>query len=103
MTRLGGDPLGEAIRRMRAGEVRVDPGYDGEYGRITLFAPGEAKDLEPQELLFRESAAPRRRQPRSQRPTQPGAASGRDAGPKRGPLQGAARGLERTEVIARGV
>ncbi len=33
--------LVEAIRRMRAGEVLREPGYDGEYGRIHVFAEGE--------------------------------------------------------------
>ncbi|MET0135983.1 MAG: UvrD-helicase domain-containing protein [Kibdelosporangium sp.] len=31
----------EAIDRLRAGQVRCDPGFDGEYGTITVFAPGE--------------------------------------------------------------
>ncbi|SNS73973.1 TIGR00375 family protein [Streptosporangium subroseum] len=35
-------PLAEAIRRLRRGEVVRDPGYDGEYGVIRLFEPGEA-------------------------------------------------------------
>ncbi|ROO52564.1 uncharacterized protein (TIGR00375 family) [Micromonospora sp. Llam0] len=39
--RVGGELLGEAITRLRRGEVRRVPGYDGEYGVITLFAPGE--------------------------------------------------------------
>lgn len=33
--------LTEAIRRLRAGDVRRDAGYDGEYGTISLFEPGE--------------------------------------------------------------
>ncbi|MFY1635407.1 UvrD-helicase domain-containing protein [Solwaraspora sp. WMMB335] len=39
--RAGGELLGEAIGRLRRGEVRRVPGYDGEYGVITLFAPEE--------------------------------------------------------------
>ncbi|MEV7013087.1 endonuclease Q family protein [Streptosporangium sp. NPDC051022] len=35
--------LGEAIGRLRRGEVVREPGYDGEYGVIRLFAPGELK------------------------------------------------------------
>jgi ATP-dependent DNA helicase UvrD/PcrA len=31
----------EAISRLRAGRVRCDPGFDGEYGTISMFAPGE--------------------------------------------------------------
>ena len=37
----GGAVLAEGIRRMRAGEVRAQGGYDGEYGVIRLF-DGEA-------------------------------------------------------------
>ena len=41
LQRAGGEVLAEAIRRLRAGEVHRTPGYDGEYGVIRLFAPGE--------------------------------------------------------------
>lgn len=34
-------PLGDAIDRLRQGEVIREPGYDGEYGTIRLFEPGE--------------------------------------------------------------
>ena len=39
--RAGGSPLREAIARLRRGEVIRDAGYDGEYGTIRLFQPGE--------------------------------------------------------------
>ena len=32
--------IAEGILRMRRGEVQVEPGYDGEYGKVTIF--GEA-------------------------------------------------------------
>jgi DNA helicase II / ATP-dependent DNA helicase PcrA len=41
ITRVGGSPLGEAIARLRRGEVIRDAGYDGEYGTIRLFKPAE--------------------------------------------------------------
>ncbi|UCF95930.1 MAG: UvrD-helicase domain-containing protein [Spirochaetaceae bacterium] len=44
--------LAEAIRRMRRAQVRMEPGFDGQFGRVRLFAEGEARELEPQELLF---------------------------------------------------
>jgi DNA helicase-2/ATP-dependent DNA helicase PcrA len=46
--------LAEAIRRMRRGQVRVEPGFDGQFGRVRLFAEGEAREIAPQELLFPE-------------------------------------------------
>ena len=34
----GGESLvAEGVRRMRAGLVRIDPGYDGEYGNVQLL------------------------------------------------------------------
>ena len=39
--RSGGSLLAEAIARLRRGEVRREAGYDGEYGTVALFAPGE--------------------------------------------------------------
>lgn len=38
---LGGELLAEAIRRMRTGEVYVEGGFDGQYGVVRMFAPGE--------------------------------------------------------------
>jgi DNA helicase-2/ATP-dependent DNA helicase PcrA len=40
----GGETLREAISRLRSGTVRRVPGYDGEYGVITLFEPGELRN-----------------------------------------------------------
>ncbi|WP_433299425.1 UvrD-helicase domain-containing protein [Actinoplanes sp. CA-030573] len=49
----GGDNLEEAIGRLRRGDVRRVPGYDGEYGVITLFEPGELRGKAPQaDALF---------------------------------------------------
>jgi ATP-dependent DNA helicase UvrD/PcrA len=40
----GGETLREAIDRLRRGAVRRVPGFDGEYGVITLFDPGELRN-----------------------------------------------------------
>ncbi len=37
--------LAEALRRMRSGEIHVQPGYDGEYGVIRVFEPEERRRL----------------------------------------------------------
>lgn len=36
--------LGEAVARMRSGDVTRKPGSDGEYGAITLFSPQELEE-----------------------------------------------------------
>ena len=41
LSRAGGSLLAEAITRLRAGAVHKEAGYDGEYGVIRLFGPGE--------------------------------------------------------------
>jgi len=44
--------LGEAVRRMRAKEMQVIPGYDGEYGVIKLFTDMEREELFGQKTMF---------------------------------------------------
>ena len=39
--RAGGSLLAEAVTRLRRGAVVREAGYDGEYGKVALFAPGE--------------------------------------------------------------
>ena len=46
---IGGSTLTEAMIRLRRGEVIKEAGYDGEYGRVRLFEPGE---LEHGDALF---------------------------------------------------
>ncbi len=44
----GGGPLAEAVRRVRACELTIAAGYDGEFGTVQIFAPGERDHLEGQ-------------------------------------------------------
>ncbi|MDT4987578.1 MAG: hypothetical protein QOI74_1672, partial [Micromonosporaceae bacterium] len=68
---VGGERLGEAISRLRAGRVRRTPGYDGEYGVIRLFEPGELRSGAGSDTLF-DLAVP---QPREKSQPVPGTAS----------------------------
>ena len=54
----GGWALEEGIRRLRAGKVIRKSGYDGEYGVISLFAPGELEMLGGQMAMFDMSVLP---------------------------------------------
>jgi len=48
----GGGLLAEAVRRARAGQVTIAPGYDGEYGTIQLFDLADRAAAAPQMSLF---------------------------------------------------
>lgn len=39
---ISGELLADAVGRVRAGLVSIQPGFDGEYGVIRAFAPGES-------------------------------------------------------------
>ena len=54
--RIAGRRIAEGIGRLRKGEVVWRPGFDGEYGRFQLFAPGEAEQLPGQMSLFGQQA-----------------------------------------------
>jgi uncharacterized protein (TIGR00375 family) len=42
----------EALSRMRAGNVHIAPGYDGEYGKIRIFEEMERKEMKGQMRLI---------------------------------------------------
>lgn len=48
----GGEIFAEALKRLRQGRVLRQGGYDGEYGVIRLFAPGEREALRGQMSLL---------------------------------------------------
>ena len=82
------------MRRLRAGQVIRKPGYDGEYGVISLFAPGELEMLAGQTSLLGPAApAARAKAPRTGRRAQPPrlcAEAGPDPAPAPNPEQDAA-------------
>ncbi len=57
---LAGDAVAEGLRRLRAGQVIRRAGYDGEYGVISLFAPGELAVFQGQTSFLSPLAAPAR-------------------------------------------
>lgn len=38
---VGGELLGEAVRRLRNGEINISEGFDGEFGTVKVFHDGE--------------------------------------------------------------
>ena len=49
--KAGGALLAEAIRRMRAGDIHIASGYDGEFGTIKIFSPEEKQSILAAEQL----------------------------------------------------
>jgi uncharacterized protein (TIGR00375 family) len=49
---VSGELLALAIKRMRSGRVSITPGYDGEFGVIRAFTPGERLEMKSQGRLF---------------------------------------------------
>lgn len=58
----------EGIRRLRAGQVKRRPGYDGEYGAIRLLEKEEIDRLEGQDSLFGAPPRPEARKRLSPKP-----------------------------------
>ncbi|WP_327038862.1 UvrD-helicase domain-containing protein [Micromonospora maris] len=86
--RVGGELLAEGIGRLRRGEVRRVPGYDGEYGVITLFDPAELSNSGAsggQETLFDVPVPAQRRPADADRPVAKVKRPATKAEPKRQP------------------
>ncbi len=67
--------LAEAITRMRRGRVLRDPGFDGQYGHISVFSPEEKREIKNGRFLAvppaAKSASPRKARSGGDSPTDP--------------------------------
>jgi DNA helicase-2/ATP-dependent DNA helicase PcrA len=86
IARAGSALLGEAITRLRAGNVIRDPGYDGEYGVIRLFEESELERLTAGSLLFDAPVSKRKAPAKAKAPSDP-AADKEPSKPKRPQLR----------------
>lgn len=50
--KAGSPLLGEAVSRIRKGNVHIAPGYDGEYGKIKIFEAVERKEIKGRRRYF---------------------------------------------------
>ena len=50
--KVGGARVAQAVAKVRAGEIAIDPGYDGEYGKVQIWQNGEEKASNVPQLKF---------------------------------------------------
>lgn len=89
--REAGPALALAVRRMRSGEVHIEPGYDGKFGRVRVFADNE------KDLLFSPGLEGTARRPGSKNRERPEASPRRCKGEEGGKDAPAAAGVDLTE------
>jgi uncharacterized protein (TIGR00375 family) len=53
LERHGPSLFKDAIARMRAGTVHIEPGFDGEFGKVKIFEEVRRKEVRGQSLLFK--------------------------------------------------
>lgn len=44
--RVGGLKVAQGVTKVREGEIAIDPGYDGEYGKVAIWKEGEVKQMQ---------------------------------------------------------
>jgi len=49
---VSGDRMAEAIHLMREGKINIRPGYDGEFGKISIFSKEEKRSIIRQKKLL---------------------------------------------------
>jgi uncharacterized protein (TIGR00375 family) len=61
IAKTSGPLIAEGIRRLRSGEVMMKPGYDGEYGVISVFNESDRQAFKGQAALFeQEKSGPKK-------------------------------------------
>lgn len=45
------EELGEAVSRMRSGKLLINPGFDGQYGKVEIFSQEERKELAAKKIF----------------------------------------------------
>ena len=61
--KTAGPVVAEGIVRVRAGRVEALGGFDGEFGKLSLFGPDELAEINRQGRLFKVGQAPQKKAP----------------------------------------
>lgn len=77
--KAAGPYVAQGVLRMRKRRIGLSPGYDGEFGKIEVFAPGELDAMAGQTCLFEGAISPKKKREKTPRtPKKGGAKRGRD-------------------------
>ena len=52
ISRIGGDRIARGIQKVRAGNIIIKPGYDGEYGKVSIWNKGEEENKKESQLVL---------------------------------------------------
>ncbi len=52
LLKAGKPEVAEAIMRVRERKVKIEPGYDGEYGKIQIYDDAQRQGFTKQSALF---------------------------------------------------
>ena len=86
--RAGGEILAEGVQRIRTGEITIAAGYDGEYGTVRLFEPGERERLLGQmSFALGTPAGKPDKTGKPDKPDKPEKTRGRPKGKRGGPVE----------------
>ena len=86
--------VAEGVRRMRSGDMVIEPGYDGEYGIVQVFTAEERDRLRGQAQLF---SLPQAAPPPQAPPPQPAAPAAAAAAPA--PVASGGLDAEQTQAV----
>ncbi len=95
IARVAGKCVSESVRRLRAGAVRREAGYDGAYGKITLLDADERESINGQLALFSQDGA---HKPRIGKATAPALPQGDASAQQTERASSAPRGTEKEEL-----
>ena len=45
--RVGGEPVAEGVERVRKGDIHIEPGYDGVFGKVSVWPDGASMAAQP--------------------------------------------------------
>jgi uncharacterized protein (TIGR00375 family) len=48
---IAGEQIAEGIQKVRAGDIAIDPGFDGEFGKVKIWQEGAPKKVAPKAQL----------------------------------------------------